>query len=843
MSTLSGASLSADNAHPVWHSFHEAAVCALYAGMSQEARRIFACIGSQGESGSSLLRISERVRLIRGMDSQVETTLPDNRPCPYHAVRTSRGRVPVPQNILDEALKRQTGLYGVCFAADQVEGCVDNLVDWTTRLAVDGDLLGLYALNPAADGPRGFAVFTTGRKIALAGGSFLQSLDGLPVSVKPEELIPPGKARLIRHRRYALVHQLPTIRPAAATGSGQKGNARQPAKAGPEGLLQAKVRFPIGIKLGMVVSALLAVSLVTMNLLASAFFLRDATVRVEENNYTIAQISAIKIEDDIRSITDRARLLLEISEGDAASPSVERFYGLNPDILAVALDDVFTTYNNASLSALGIEAAALAGNPAVPALETLEIFNATASLGAPAIGLRIPFRSAGLNGILTAYASAERYAEVLGNRGIVETWVLDSAGRLLLHADQAMVQAAPDFSANPAVIAMRDSPLGNGQLRYRDQAGQEYLAAFRRIAYGNIGVIANAPASKAFEAVGAIQRRNLLILGAILSLAALLTYFFSRTISDPVQMLMDAAILVERGHFDLDIQATTRDELGALSSSFVKMGHGLAEREKIKDAFGRFVNKSVAEMATKGEIKLGGERKQATIFFSDIRSFTAISESMQPEQVVEFLNQYLTRMVGCVSRGGGVVDKYIGDAIMAVWGVPVSTGDDPTAAVDASLAMRASLMEFNRNRGTADKPIIRIGCGMNTGPVVAGQIGSNERMEYTVIGDTVNLASRIESLNKAFGTDILVSEYTMAQLGDRYRSAIMPMIAVKGKAEPLHVHAILGRAEDPAAPRTLTELRRLLGIADTPLDAGHIVADNEEQKFTILGDAKARAVP
>ena len=406
-----------------------------------------------------------------------------------------------------------------------------------------------------------------------------------------------------------------------------------------------------------------------------------------------------------------------------------------------------------------------------------------------------------------------------------------------------MVQAAPDFSANPAVIAMRDSPLGNGQLRYRDQAGQEYLAAFRRIAYGNIGVIANAPASKAFEAVGAIQRRNLLILGAILSLAALLTYFFSRTISDPVQMLMDAAILVERGHFDLDIQATTRDELGALSSSFVKMGHGLAEREKIKDAFGRFVNKSVAEMATKGEIKLGGERKQATIFFSDIRSFTAISESMQPEQVVEFLNQYLTRMVGCVSRGGGVVDKYIGDAIMAVWGVPVSTGDDPTAAVDASLAMRASLMEFNRNRGTADKPIIRIGCGMNTGPVVAGQIGSNERMEYTVIGDTVNLASRIESLNKAFGTDILVSEYTMAQLGDRYRSAIMPMIAVKGKAEPLHVHAILGRAEDPAAPRTLTELRRLLGIADTPLDAGHIVADNEEQKFTILGDAKARAVP
>jgi len=249
-----------------------------------------------------------------------------------------------------------------------------------------------------------------------------------------------------------------------------------------------------------------------------------------------------------------------------------------------------------------------------------------------------------------------------------------------------------------------------------------------------------------------------------------------------------------------------------------------------------FVNKNVAERAMKGEIRLGGERREATIFFSDIRSFTAISESMQPEQVVEFLNQYMTRMVACVEQTGGAVDKFIGDAIMAVWGVPVSGGRDAASAVDSALLMRQSLLEFNRARGGSGKPVIHNGCGLNTGPVLAGQIGSAQRMEYTVIGDTVNLASRIEALNKPFGTDILVSEPTLSHLGGKYAVEAMPMIRVKGKTAPLKVYAIIRRLDDRSGPRDLGELRLLLGLDGKFLDGLDILDDDEEKKFEIIGN-------
>ena len=144
----------------------------------------------------------------------------------------------------------------------------------------------------------------------------------------------------------------------------------------------------------------------------------------------------------------------------------------------------------------------------------------------------------------------------------------------------------------------------------------------------------------------------------------------------------------------------------------------------------------------------------------------------------------MTRMVACIEATGGVVDKFIGDAIMGVWGAPLSAGtpkDDALAAIRAMIMMRESLLEFNRDRGGPDKPLIHNGSGLNTGPCIAGQIGSMSRMEYTVIGDAVNLASRIEALNKPFGTDVLISEYTYELVKDDVVAEPMPSITVKGK--------------------------------------------------------------
>ena len=163
----------------------------------------------------------------------------------------------------------------------------------------------------------------------------------------------------------------------------------------------------------------------------------------------------------------------------------------------------------------------------------------------------------------------------------------------------------------------------------------------------------------------------------------------------------------------------------------------------------------------------------------------------------------------------------------------MSHGNDTENSINGALMMRKALIEFNKGRGGDRKPIIKIGCGINTGPVLAGQIGSNERMEYTVIGDTVNLASRIESLNKPFGTDVLISHDTYNQIKNIFRVEPMQKIKVKGKSEPQQIYAVLGRIDDPSSPRTLDEMRKMVGIEMKGKPDEH-AGDEGEVKYEIL---------
>ena len=263
------------------------------------------------------------------------------------------------------------------------------------------------------------------------------------------------------------------------------------------------------------------------------------------------------------------------------------------------------------------------------------------------------------------------------------------------------------------------------------------------------------------------------------------------------------------------------------------MGKGLSEREKLMVSFSKFTNKTIAQKAASGELSLGGENRTATIFFSDIRSFTAMSEKMQPHEVVEFLNAYMTRMVDCVNKTGGVVDKYIGDAIMAVWGAPESSGSpaaDALHAVTAALMMRDSLARFNSERAAKGLAPVRIGCGINSGPVVAGQIGSEERMEYTVIGDAVNLASRTEALNKPFATDILITENTYSLIKEKIIAAEMPGVHVKGKTEAIKMFAVINLCGRDGA-KSIADVRKLIGTVAPDLSKVH--TDDEEKKYNI----------
>ena len=257
-----------------------------------------------------------------------------------------------------------------------------------------------------------------------------------------------------------------------------------------------------------------------------------------------------------------------------------------------------------------------------------------------------------------------------------------------------------------------------------------------------------------------------------------------------------AATLFQRGVW-LDAGAPVLAILFTFTGGMVLnyMTEGRKKRQ-IREMFGKYVAPEyVAQLAEDpSRLDLEGRRAELSILFSDIRGFTSISEKMSAHEVVEFLNEYLSQMAGIVKHSGGTLDKFIGDAVMAFWGEPVRHADHAERACDCALAMRDATAALAARWVQEGKPDIRIGIGINTAEVVVGNIGSLEhKLDYTVIGDGVNLASRLESQNKEFGTTIIVSEFTLAKLGDRYDVRPLADVKVKGKEKPVGIYELLGK--------------------------------------------------
>jgi adenylate cyclase len=223
------------------------------------------------------------------------------------------------------------------------------------------------------------------------------------------------------------------------------------------------------------------------------------------------------------------------------------------------------------------------------------------------------------------------------------------------------------------------------------------------------------------------------------------------------------------------------------------------ETRKMKRLFGQYVSRDVfVQLVANPELaRLGGQRRQMTVLFSDIRGFTTVSEKGQPEEIVQLLNEYFTRMVDIVFRHKGTLDKFVGDMVMALFGAPLDDPDHAEHAVDAALEMIMELQRLNEHWTAEGRPALDIGIGVNTGPMIAGNIGSEAIMSYTVIGDAVNLGSRLESLNKEYGTRIIISEATRDSLPPKYALKPLGAVVVKGKTQPVAIFEVMGSKERP----------------------------------------------
>lgn len=422
-------------------------------------------------------------------------------------------------------------------------------------------------------------------------------------------------------------------------------------------------------------------------------------------------------------------------------------------------------------------------------------------------------------GVLVIKMLARSYGELVeqaAEDNILEPFVIDGDGVIIHHANRNMLYKSllPLSDKRQAQIAEDQrfriekveslgltglaeglaSSNSFGYVEYDTTDGIPSIAGFSPVL--NVGwTVVVSEAESVFRApLEKVFQNFVWVMSCAGLIVLLLTLLASRFFVSPIKQLASAAARVESGDYEGAVTGFhSSDEVGQLSRAFDSMLVGIRDREKVKDVFGRMVSPEVREKLLEGTLKLGGESARVTILFSDIRDFSGLSERMPPAEVVELLNEYLTEMSIAVGNWGGYINNFIGDAIVVVFGVPVKQEKIETRAVYAALEMRERLSSLNKRRQSLGKVPIKNGIGISTGEVVAGQMGSIDRFLYTVIGDAVNVAARLEGLTKEFDEyPILLNEetYQALQQDETFEAQSLGEQPVKGRVAKVRVWGI-----------------------------------------------------
>lgn len=582
----------------------------------------------------------------------------------------------------------------------------------------------------------------------------------------------------------------------------------------------SSAKFSIQLKMMGVISILFILTVSTIIFFASKFFLNTSELQLRDSNLRMAEIIGSKVRSDVINAVERGKQIAVTltSQGipdDQKNKLLKTFLDADKEFIYLgiyekkgdALVNKREIFNEeelklTSLTEEDFHSVILRNKEAFSDAFTGQsvLINSSPGFQEPSFAIALPAAENGeLDNILIMIIKLEKIIGAFEKKGIETTFLVNGSGIVIAHPKEDLVLSATDLSSMPIVKTMLTSAAATGQSSYVDtELKTQILGSFKKIGFADTGVVTIVSEDKAFEAVYKIQKRNLYIMGIGLCVALIFVFFFSKTITKPILQLLTATLEIAKGNFRIGIKPTTRDEVGLLTEYFIEMGHGLEEREKVKNILGSMIDPVVVQeaMVDLAALKRGSETN-ITAFFSDVASFSTISEQLKSAELASLLNEYLSAMTLILKTHEGVLDKYIGDAIVGIFSAPVPVVDHQLKAARASIEMVKKLADLRdywtkNNLYSKEAQGMDARIGLNSGPAKVGFMGTDALASYTMMGDTVNLAARLEAAGKDYGVNILITDAIQKPVKDEMVTRYMDLVRVKGKNEPVRIHELIG---------------------------------------------------
>ncbi len=586
----------------------------------------------------------------------------------------------------------------------------------------------------------------------------------------------------------------------------------------------SSTKFSIQLKMMGVISVLFILTVSTIIFFASIFFRTTSELQLRDNNLRMAEIVGSKVKSDVLNAVERGKQIAVTltSQGipeDQKNLLLKTFFDADKEFIYLGIyekkgetlvnkKEVFNEeeLKLTSLTEEDFHNVILRNKDAFSDAFTGQsvLINSSPGFQETSFAIALPTTENGqLDNILIMIIKLDKIIGAFEKKGIETTFLVNGSGTVIAHPKEDLVLSATDLSSMQIVKSMLTSDAPTGQSSYIDPELKEpFLGSFKKIGFADTGVVTIVSENKAFEAVYNIQKRNLYIMGIGLCVALIFVFFFSKTITKPILQLLSATLEIAKGNFKIGIKPTTRDEVGLLTEYFIEMGQGLEEREKVKNILGSMIDPVVVKeaMVDLAALKRGSET-DITAFFSDVASFSTISEQLKSADLAALLNEYLSAMTLILKEHEGVLDKYIGDAIVGIFSAPVLVLDHQLKAAKASIKMVQKLAELRaywtkNNLYSKEAQMMDARIGLNSGPAKVGFMGTDALASYTMMGDTVNLAARLEAAGKDYGVNILITDSIYHPVKEEMLTRNVDLVRVKGKNEPVRIHELIGLRSD-----------------------------------------------